>query len=59
MHGTVGFDSTDRYIPSDPVVNAIKEGVYNLMRRIAMKKPSYLTYTYYYSSFYTDNGPVF
>jgi predicted dehydrogenase len=53
MHGTVGFDSTDRYIPGDPRVNAVKEGVLNLMRRFAMRKLSYLSYTYYYSSFYT------
>jgi hypothetical protein len=53
MHGTVGFDSTDHYIPADPRVNAVKEGVLNLMRRVAMKKLSYLSYTYYYSSFYT------
>ena len=53
VHGTVGFDSTDRYIPADPRVNAVKEGVLNLMRKVAMKKLSYLSYTYYYSSFFT------
>ncbi len=53
MHGTVGFESTDHYIPRDPRVNAVKEGVLNLMRRVAMRKLSYLSYTYYYSSFYT------
>lgn len=53
MHGTVGFDSTERYIPRNPRVNAVKEGVFNLLRRIVMQKPSYLSYTYYYSSFYS------
>jgi predicted dehydrogenase len=53
IHGTVGFDSTDRYLPSDPRVNAVKEGIFNLARRAVRKKPSYLTYTYFYSSFYT------
>jgi myo-inositol 2-dehydrogenase / D-chiro-inositol 1-dehydrogenase len=53
MHGTVGFDSTERYIPNDPRMNAAKEGVLNLMRRIAFRRLSYLSYTYYYSSFYT------
>lgn len=52
MHGTAGFDSTDRYIPTNPVVNAVKEGAVNLLRRIAMKKLNYLSYTYYYASFY-------
>jgi predicted dehydrogenase len=53
MHGTVGFDSTDHYIPNDPRVNAVKEGMLNLMRKVAMRRLSYLSYTYYYSSFYT------
>lgn len=52
MHGTVSFDSTDRYLPANPKVFAIKEGVVNLMRRIAQRKVSFLTYTYYYASFY-------
>ncbi len=53
LHGTNGFDSTDHFIPKNPVVNAAKEGVVNLMRRMALKKPNYLTYTYYYASFHT------
>lgn len=53
MHGTVGFDSTDSYIPANPIKTALKEGVINLARRVVGKKPSYLSYTYYYSSFYT------
>jgi myo-inositol 2-dehydrogenase/D-chiro-inositol 1-dehydrogenase len=53
LHGTVGFDSTDRYIPADAKMNAVKEGIKNLARRLVFKKPSYLSYTYYYSSFYT------
>lgn len=53
MHGTVGFDSTDRYLPGDSRVNALKEGVLNLARAMVRKKPNYLSYTYYYASFYT------
>lgn len=53
MHGTVGFDSTDCYVPSDPIKYAVKEGVYNIARRMVRKKRSYLSYTYYYASFYT------
>jgi predicted dehydrogenase len=52
MHGTVGFDSTDRYLPANPKVFAIKEGVVNLLRRIAQRRVSFLSYTYYYASFY-------
>ncbi len=53
MHGTVGFDSTDNYLPSNQIVNAVKEGALNLMRKAAGKKLDYLSYTYFYSSFYT------
>jgi predicted dehydrogenase len=53
MHGTVGYDSTDNYLPANAVTNAVKEGALNLMRRVAGKKLNYLAYTYYYSSFYT------
>ncbi|MCW3996523.1 MAG: Gfo/Idh/MocA family oxidoreductase [Candidatus Bathyarchaeota archaeon] len=52
MHGTVSYDSTDNYIPTNPIVNAVKEGVINIAKRAMHKKPSYLTYTYYYASFY-------
>ena len=52
MHGTVGYDSTDHYIPANAKVSAVKEGVANVLRRMAGKKPNYLSYTYYYSSFY-------
>jgi predicted dehydrogenase len=53
MHGTVGYDSTDRYLPTNPVIYAVKEGALNLMRKVARKRLNYLSYTYYYSSFYT------
>ncbi len=52
MHGTVGFDSTDNYLPNNAIANAFKEGVANLARRVVFKKPAYLTYTYFYASFY-------
>lgn len=52
VHGTAGFDSTDHYIPGFAKVNAFKEGVLNLMRKASFRKLSYLSYTYYYASFY-------
>lgn len=52
VHGTAGYASTDRHRPRDLRVNAVKEGLKNISRRILQKKPHYLTYTYYYSSFY-------
>lgn len=52
VHGTVGYDSTEHYSPKDLRVHAVKEGMRNIFRKAIGKKPHYLTYTYYYSSFY-------
>ena len=52
IHGTAGYDSTDKYSPRDLRVNAVKEGMHNILRRIIFKKTNYLSYTYYYSSYY-------
>lgn len=52
LHGTVGYDSTDRYAPRDLHLHAVKEGTLNLFRRALMRNVHYLSYTYYYSSFY-------
>jgi myo-inositol 2-dehydrogenase / D-chiro-inositol 1-dehydrogenase len=52
IHGTSGFDSTDRHSPGDLKIHAVKEGMRNISRKILLKKPMYLSYTYYYSSFY-------
>ena len=52
LHGTAGYASTDHYAPRDMKMNAVKEGASNLLRRILGRKLHYLSYTYYYSSFY-------
>jgi predicted dehydrogenase len=52
LHGTVGYDSTDHYLPANPRLNALKEGLFNIARKAVHKKPSYLSYTYFYASFY-------
>lgn len=52
IHGTAGYDSTDKYSPRDLRVNAIREGMQNILRRVLFKKTNYLSYTYYYSSYY-------
>lgn len=52
-HGTAGFASTDCYAPRSMRAHAIKEGTLNLLRRVSRRKLHYLSYTYYYSSFYT------
>jgi myo-inositol 2-dehydrogenase/D-chiro-inositol 1-dehydrogenase len=52
LHGTVGYKSTDDLAPKDLRVHAIKAASLNLLRRIVGKKLNYLSYTYYYQSFY-------
>lgn len=52
IHGMAGYGSTDLCCPSNLRVNAAKEGVRNILRRSLLRKPDYLSYTYYYSSFY-------
>jgi myo-inositol 2-dehydrogenase/D-chiro-inositol 1-dehydrogenase len=52
LHGTVGYKSTDNFAPKDLRVHAIKAASSNLLRRITGKKLKYLSYTYYYHSFF-------
>jgi len=52
IHGTAGYDSTDRYAPRNLRAHAVKEGALNFFRRVLKRKMHYLSYTYYYSSFF-------
>lgn len=52
LHGTVGYVSTDQFAPRNLYFHAMKEGTLNLFRKLAGRKMHYLSYTYYYSSFF-------
>lgn len=52
VHGTAGYDSTERYTPRNMRAYAIKEGTKNLLRKLSLRRVHYLSYTYFYSSFY-------
>ncbi|MHA2052074.1 MAG: Gfo/Idh/MocA family protein [Candidatus Hodarchaeales archaeon] len=52
LHGTAGYTSTDHYAPRNMYLNAAKEGIKNLFKKVTLRDPEYLSYTYYYSSFY-------
>ena len=52
FHGTVGYDSTDLYAPNNLRIHAVKEAASNFFRKMLRRKVRYLSYTYYYSSFY-------
>jgi predicted dehydrogenase len=52
IHGTAGYDSTERYTPKDMRLHAVKEGTQNFFRKLLKRRVHYLSYTYFYSSFY-------
>jgi predicted dehydrogenase len=52
LHGTVGYVSTDHFAPKNLYLHAIKEGALNSFRKVVGKNVHYLSYTYYYASFY-------
>ena len=53
LHGTVDFDSTDRYVPN-LYTNAVKEGLKNISRKVIRRPIQPLSYTYYYHSYYKE-----
>lgn len=52
LHGTVGYVSTDDYAPRNLYFHAAKEAFCNCLRKIFKMNINYLSYTYYYSSFF-------
>jgi predicted dehydrogenase len=52
LHGEVGLLTTDQFAPRNMLVNAVKEGVKNIVRRLFRRQIRYLSYTYYYASFF-------
>ena len=51
LHGTVGYSSTDHFVPRSLYKHAIKESASNFLRKIVGKDIHRLSYTYYYASF--------
>lgn len=54
LHGTSGYLSSDNFVPHNLYSHAVKEGAKNIARRIVGKKIRFLSYTYYYESFYKE-----
>ena len=52
LHGTAGYLSTEKYSPKFMRLNAINEALKNTLKKIMGKEINYLSYTYYYSSFF-------
>ena len=52
LHGTAGFLSTDHFSPRFMRLHAVKEAFKNTVKKCIGKEIDYLSYTYYYSSFF-------
>jgi len=66
IHGNAGFLSSEDLTPRSFLLNALKEGSKNILRRALGKRIRPLSYTYYYESFFkalkhffeiSDNNP--
>ena len=54
LHGDSGYLSTEKYIPKNLYVHAVKTGILNFLKKISMRKIVPLSYTYYYASYYKE-----
>jgi len=54
LHGSAGYLSSDEFIPRSLYSYAAKEATKNILRRIAGRKIHFLSYTYFYESFYRE-----
>lgn len=54
LHGNAGFFSSTDFAPNGVYTHAAKEACKNLLRRAIGKKIKPLTYSYYYTSYYTE-----
>jgi predicted dehydrogenase len=52
LHGSNGFISSEKYAPRNMYMHAVKQAISNFFRKITFNQINYLSYTYYYSSFY-------
>jgi predicted dehydrogenase len=59
LHGTSGYLSSDNFVPHNLYSHALKEGVKNLARRLVGIKNHFLSYTYYYESYYKEMASFF
>ena len=52
LHGSNGFVSSEKFAPSNMYLNAITQALVNFTKKITLRPISYMSYTYYYSSFF-------
>lgn len=54
LHGASGFLTTDDFSPKNIYLHAGKEVAKNVLRRITLRKPRLLSYTYFWESYYKE-----
>jgi predicted dehydrogenase len=54
LHGNSGYLSTEDHIPHNIYAHAAKEGAKSILKRMVGQKPNYLSYTYYWQSYYKE-----
>lgn len=59
LHGDCGYLSTEDHTPRNIYTHAAREAARNIARRVAGKKPTYLSYTYYWQSYYKELSAFF
>lgn len=59
LHGDGGYLSTDDLVPKKMYAYAAKECAKNLLRRITGRELRYLSYTYYWESYYKELSAFF
>jgi predicted dehydrogenase len=52
LHGSNGYLSSEKLAPNNLYFHAIKESISNFVKKITFQEIDYLSYTYYYKSFY-------
>ncbi len=58
LHGTADYASTDDFMPNI-YLNAVKEGLRSVWRRVTQRKIKPLAYTYYYHSYFKELNNFF
>lgn len=54
LHCNAGYISSEHLVPRNIYLHAVKEGVWNLLRKVIGKKIRPLSYSYYYECYYKE-----
>jgi predicted dehydrogenase len=52
LHGSNGYLSSEKFTPNNLYLHAVKIAITNFIKKITLREIDYLSFTFYYSSFY-------